>query len=152
MARRLQDWRGGDNSDNSLKLSLIGSYVARTSKLLVVSMGLGRRLLMVHLWLMVASRGLAEDAHELEKKYMHPRSGCTMARWVYDVKSGECASFGRGVLAAQHSNLMREGDSVYVPLDSVTSFVETFLPSLSAKIILLSGKHELIRNSLVGNW
>ena len=32
---------------------------------------------MVHLWLTVASRGLAEDANELEKKYMHPRSRCT---------------------------------------------------------------------------
>ena len=107
--------------------------------------------------LAVAAPGLAGDTDELEKKYMHPRSGCTLATWVYDIR-GECASLGRGgqrrgeVLAARHSGVMREGDTVYVPLDSLASFVERLLPSLSAKVILLSGKHELMRNPSVANW
>ena len=35
-----------------------------------------------------------DDVEALERQYMHPRAGCTIAHVVYDIK-GECVAFSQ---------------------------------------------------------
>jgi len=92
--------------------------------------------------LALAAEHQRDDVDSLERQFMHPRSGCTIAHATYDIK-GECAAFSPAAFAP---HALKCGDTVYVPVDSVVTFVTKTLPSVAVPIILLTGKHELIRN------
>jgi len=76
--------------------------------------------------------------------FLTTRSGCRMARWVYESpapgQTRECAGYSDAGRRLTDAVQLGDHDTVFVPTTDVGSFVEEVLGSLAADIVVISGR------------